>query len=467
MHGVTGRQGRLKMFHRGAFARAVAVATALATAMAPGLAQAQRAAAAPALVRDVEIETLLQDYTAPLFRAAGLGKGAVDVYLVNNNSFNAFVSGRRMFVHTGAIVTSESPNELIGVLAHETGHIIGGHNARLRDRVDKAGILAALSILAGAGAIAFGGEAGRNAGPALALGGQSAILRDFLAYKRSEEAAADNSAVTLLNATKQSSAGMLRTFERFSQNLLFSGDRVNPYMQSHPMPNERIALLEDIARKSPYFDQKDPAALQLRHDMARAKIVAYSGNGGQLQSVFRNDPQGAAARYGLAIALFLRGSNSEALPIIDRLISEQPKNPYLHEMRGEMLLRGGNPREAAASFRRAIELDRTKSGLLRVMHGHALLETGDRASLDKALIEIKAGIGRDPTSPRGFGLLARAYGMTGQPDLARAAAAEEAFYTFRFKEAARLAKLAQPKLKTGTPEWLRMQDIIDYKPPKS
>jgi predicted Zn-dependent protease len=418
------------------------------------------------LVRDAEIETLLRDYTAPLFKAAGLGRGAVDIYIVNDPNFNAFVTGSRMFVNTGALQTAETPNEIIGVLAHETGHITGGHMARLRDRVDRAGILMALSLLAGVGAIALGGEAGSAAGSALAMGGQSAILRDLLAYRRSEEIAADNSAVALLTRTGQSARGMLTTFERFNQNLLFSGSRVDPYLRSHPMPRERIALLEDMARKSKFFDVKDPPALQLRHDMARAKIAAYNNDARDLRGMFRSGPTSPAARYGLAIFYYLRGSTDEAVPIIDRLIAEQPNNPYLHEMKGEILLRGRRANEAATSFRKAISLEGNNSGLLRVELGHALLETRNPKLIGEAIREIKAGLSRDPTSPRGYGLLARAYGAIGENDLARAAAAEEAYFALRIKDAKQLAHLAQPKLKHGSPEWLRMQDIIDYKPPK-
>ncbi len=418
------------------------------------------------LIRDAEIEALLKDYTAPLFSAAGFGKGAVDVYIVNDERFNAFVTERRMFINTGTLKKAKTPNEVIGVLAHETGHILGGHALRFRDRVNQANVIGALAMLAGMGAAATGGEGGAAAGRALAMGTQSALMRDLLAYRRSEEASADNAGVTLLDKTGQSAKGMLTTFENMNRDILFTSSRIDPYIQSHPMPRDRIELLEVIARKSPNFDKKDPPALQLRHDMARAKIIAYEGNGGELANVFRDNPQGPAARYGLAIALFLRGSSDEAAPIIEALLKEQPKNAYLYEIKGEMLMLSGKAREAAAAYGKAIELDKYKSGLLRAQLGHALLETRDPALLDKAVTEIKAGLARDRSNASGHGLLARAYAARGEPDMARAAAAEEAYYKMQLKDAKRLAKLAQPKLKQGSPEWLRMQDILDYKPAK-
>ncbi len=418
------------------------------------------------LIRDAEIEALLRDYTTPIFNAAGLSKGAVDVYILNDRRFNAFVTGRRMFINTGALMIAETPNEIIGVIAHETGHITGGHLTRLRDRIDRANILGILSMLAGAGAMVAGGDAGSAAGQAIVMGGQSAIRRDLLAYQRSEEVAADNAAIDLLTKTGQSGKGMITTFERFGQALLFSGGGSNPYTRSHPMPRDRIALLEDVARKSPSFNAKDSPQLQLRHDMARAKIAAYSGRGNELRGMFKNDPTGPASRYGLAIALFLGGSIRDAIPIMDRLIKEQPNNPYLYEMRAEMLMRGGQAGAAVKDLKKAISLEKKKSGLLRVALGHAYLETRDPKLVDAAIKELKNGLSRDPTTPRGYGHLARAYGQKGDGDMARAAAAQEAYYAMRMKDAKRLAKLAQPKLKQGSPEWLRMQDIIDYKPPK-
>ena len=443
------------------------LAIAVALTFASNLpAMAQGAPRRVPLVRDAEIEALLKDYTAPIFKAAGLQAGAVDVYLVNDLRFNAFVSGRRMFVNTGAIKITETPNELIGVLAHETGHVVGGHQARLRDRVEKANILAALSMIAGAGVAVAGGEAGAAAGPAIAFGGQSALIHGMLAYQRSEEAAADNTAITLLTKTGQSGKGIVKTLARFQQELLFNSSRIDPYLQSHPMPRERLELIKTIAAKSPYYDAVDPPQLLLRHQMARAKITAYSGNSGELQAMFRDDPQGPPARYGLAIALFLAGSDRQALPMIDKLISEQPTNAYLYEMKGEMLLRGGQAKAATDAYQKAISLDRYKSGILRTELGLALLETRQPGAAEQAIGELKAGLARDPTNSRGYGYLARAYGAIGNEDLARSAAAEEAFHAGAYKEATRLAKLSQPKLKTGTPEWLRMQDIIDYKPPK-
>lgn len=420
-----------------------------------------------ALVRDAEIEGLLKDYTGPIFKAAGLGKGAVDVYLINNNSFNAFVTGRNMFIHTGALMRSQTPNEIIGVIAHETGHVIGGHLVRMRDRMEQAQIIAGVGILLGAGAMATGGELGSAAGQAILRGGQDSLMRSLLAYKRDEESSADRAALTLLEKTGQSGRGMIQTFKTMMDGQLFSSSRLDPYIQSHPLPRDRIALLQTAVEQSPNFNKKDPPALQLRHDMMRAKIAAYSGGFGALRQMFKDDPKGAPARYGVAISQFLQGKTGESLKIIDKLIAEQPKNAYLHEMKAEILLRGRKPDEALKPMQAAIRLDPYDSGLLRIQYGHVLMETGNPANITEAVRQIKRGLASDPRTISGYEYLARAHSLLGEESLALAATAEGRFLVGDYKEAKRFAIRAQQNLKKNSPQWVRLQDIILYKPKKT
>ena len=213
-------------------------------------------------------------------QAAGLSKSGINIILVNDRRFNAFVDGRRIFINTGALMTAETPNEIIGVLAHEAGHLAGGHQQRLRDQLARAQTMAIVASLLGVGAIAAGAATDSSAlaqsGMGIAVGGGEAARRSLLGYQRTEEVTADRSAVTYLEKTGQSAKGMLKTFQRFQSALSLSGTQVDPYQVSHPMPHERIANLEALATASPYFDAVDPPALQLRHDMMRAKIAAFT-----------------------------------------------------------------------------------------------------------------------------------------------------------------------------------------------
>jgi len=421
-------------------------------------AQAQRGLP---LVRDAEIEALIQDYTRPIFKVAGLNKGGVEVFLLNRTDFNAFVTGTRMFINTGAIMQAETPNEIIGVFAHETGHIIGGHLVRLRDRLEKAKILSVLGLLAGAGAAAAGSTQG---GAAIIAGSTTVGQRSLLAYQREEELAADRAGVTLLNKTGQSSQGMIKTFQRLGKNPLFSSGRLDPYAVSHPVPRQRIALLTNVAQKSKHFNKKDSANLQLRHDLARAKIAAYAGGAGLVRNIFRKNLNSTAGTYGIAISHFLSGVPRRGLPMIDKLIKKMPNYPYFHEMKGEMLLRSGKASQAAVSFQKAVNLDKRQNGLLRIQLGHALLETKSKKNLTAAIKTLKAGTSRDPYSSAGYGYLARAYGINGQQILALAASAEARYLQGNIKDAKQFARRAQPQLKKGSAQWLRLQDIIEFGP---
>lgn len=446
---------------------AILVGLALLFSISFDIAAAQKKGRSLPLIRDAEIEGLLKDYTSSIFKAAGLPRNSVDVFIINRREFNAFVTGTRMFFFAGALTIAKTPNEIIGVIAHETGHLVGHHSVRMHEQLEKAKIMSVLGALLGAGAMIAGGDGGSAAGGAILLGSHQAIRRGLLSYQRSEEMAADNTAIKLLNKSGQSSLGMIETFKGFARNELFSNNSQNAYARSHPLPRERIALLQRLVKKSKFRNKKDSRSLQLRHDMMRAKIAAYTGGARAVRSLFAKNLNGAPARYGDAITTYLTGSPKRALPKINALIKQQPKNAYLYELRGEMQLRSGRASASIKSFKQAIKLDKYKSGLLRIQLGHAYLETNNPKLLVAAIKELKAGISRDRNSANGYGHLARAYARQGKTILAIAASAEEKYMQGNLKQAKIFAHRAQPKLKRGTPQWLRLQDILDYKPVKS
>ncbi len=325
---------------------------------------------------------------------------------------------------------------------------------------------ALLGVGAGVAGAAAGSSSAAGAGGGIALGSTEMAMRTLLSYQRTEEMTADRMAVNYLNSTGQSTKGMLDTFQRFASALSLSGTQIDQYRISHPLPRERIANLEELAKKSPYFNKTDSTALQLRHDMARAKIAAYSDNMGALQRMFRSNPGGLAARYGNAITTYLNGSARSALPKFDALIKEQPNNPYFHEMRGEVLIKANDAAGAAKAFQKAVSLDPRKSALLRMNYGRALMLTGTKANMPTAIKEIKAGIASDPEFPGGYGYLAQAYGQQGDMALADLATADQNYYSGNIQQAKIFAIRAQKQMKSGTPDWLRAQDIINTKTKK-
>jgi len=420
------------------------------------------------VVRDAEIEALVRDYARPIFRAAGLANDGIDIVLVNDQSFNAFVAGRRLFINTGALMTAETPNEIIGVIAHEAGHIAGGHQQKLREQLERAKTMAIIATLLGAGAIVAGATTNNRglagAGMGVAAGGGEMVQRGILAYQRSEETTADRSAITYLNATGQSGMGMLKTFHRFQTALSLSGAQVDPYRISHPMPQDRIANLEVLVKQSPDVDKVDPPALQQRHDMMRMKIAVYMEGQAAVQRLMRKMPGTLAAQYGDAQAAYLFGNIATALAKTNALIKAQPKNAYFQELRGDILMKANKPKDAADAYGKAVSLDPARSGLLPVSWGQALMAVGTPETLKKAVAQINNGLGRDKENSTGYRYLAQAYGELGDIPGAELATAEGHFYSANYKDAKIFAMRAQQQMKRGEPRWLRAQDIINYTP---
>ena len=446
--------------------------TAAAIALTP-FSAAHAQAKGPPVLRDTETEQLLREYTRPILRVAGLEKQNIQMVIINDGSFNAFVAdGRRIFVNYGAILQSETPNQIIGVLAHETGHLAGGHLSKLREQLATAQTQMIIAMLLGAGAIAAGSTRGSgnnglaNAGAAALAGPQEMIRRSLLSYQRQQEENADRAGVKFLTATGQSPKGMYETFKRFTSESLFAARGADPYLQSHPMPAERVAALQEFASTSPYWDKKDDPALQLRHDMVRAKISAFME---RPETVYRRYPQtndSLPARYARAISTYLHGDLRSALTQIDALIQVQPNNPYFYEVRGQALLESGKPAEAIPALRKAVALS-NNSPLIEMLLGQALVGTDNKAYTDDAVRILRAAVAREPEAALGYTQLAMAYGRKGDYAEADLASAQAAYLRGDNKTARELATRAKTRFAVGTPGWVKADDIVAAKPPRN
>ncbi len=422
---------------------------------------------AAGLIRDAEIEELIADYATPIFRAANLTAQNINIHIVNDKAFNAFViDGQNMFIHVGAITKSETPNQLIGVIAHEAGHIAGGHLARLKVQIARMQSAALIMNLIGigamiGGAVSGGGNDVGEAGAAVLYGGNALIQRSILSYRRVEESSADQAAVSYLNATKQSTSGMLETFRQFADQSVASVNFIDPYVQSHPMPQDRIVQLRDLAQRSPYFGAKDAPALQFRHDMARAKLEAFT-NKNNAQYVLRKYPekdQTLPARYARAISRYFASGAQGAANDLDSLIAEQPNNPYFHELKGQFLLESGKTKASIAPLRQAVALS-PKSGLMRVMLAQALIGTDDPGVVKEAIDHLQKALVKEQQSVIGYRQLAIAYGRLNRIPEAQLASAQSFFFEGNADFAKVHAERAMMAFPTGSPNWVKANDII-------
>jgi predicted Zn-dependent protease len=339
----------------------------------------------------------------------------------------------------------------------------------MREQLANAQTAALVAMLMGAGALVAGSRSNSSnigqAAPGILMGPQDMIRRSLLSYARSQEESADRAGVKFLTDTGQSPKGMLETFQRFASESLFVSRSIDPYLQTHPMPRERIANLEELARKSPYFDKLDPPQLQARHDMMRAKLFAFTDSYETTMRRYAISNTSLPARYARAIATYRFGGIQNAQAQIDALIAVEPNNPYFHELKGQALLEAGRPREAIAPLRRAVQLS-SGAALIRILLGQALVESNDPAYSEEALRELRIALQKEPNASVGYRELAIAFARKGDQANADLSSAQSAFNDGDFRTARQLATRAQKGFPAGSPGWIKSDDIVNFKPPK-
>ena len=434
--------------------------------IAPSLSISSARAQGSGLIRDAEIEGLMRLYSQPIFKAAGLNPRAVKVYLINQPSINAFVAGgQRIFIHTGLLQQAKNPGEVIGVIAHETGHIAGGHLARLGNEMDKASNYAIISMLVGMAVIAGGAVAGSNdaarVGQAAIFGGQNAAKRNVLSYIRAQEAAADQAAIRYLTKSKQSGKGMLSLFNTLASKSLGSLRYTDPYVQTHPMPFQRINNLKRLVKKSPYYNKKTPAGLMLRHRLMQAKLDGFVSSPRVVYRKYPKSDRSLYARYARAIVTFRSGDIRNAIPMIDGLIKTIPQNPYFWELKGQALIENGQPARAIKPLKVAVK-QTAGNGLISMLLAKAYLGAGGKANAKKAMrILIKAKRYENQSADLHL-LLARAYAVSGIIAKAELETAEAAIRSGDKQLAQSKARKAMKRMKRGSPGWQRAKDIVNF-----
>lgn len=419
-----------------------------------GPAEAQRRMS---LIRDAEIEHTIRRFLEPILQVAGVSPGAVDIILVNDPTLNAFVSGgQNIFIHTGLLMEVETPGELIGVLAHETGHIAGGHLARGQDALENAQRTALLTTLLGIAAAVASGEGG--AGAAVMMGGQSMAQRDFLGFTRGMESAADQAAMSYLDRVGYSSEGLLTFLEQLADQELVPESRQVEYVRTHPLTQDRVATVRHHVQNSPLTGEPYPAGYVESLARIQAKLYGFL----MPQVAMRRYPEtdtSFAGHYGRTIAQYRRGDFDAALAGIDALIGAEPQNPYFHELKGQILLETGRLEQAREPYERAVEL-LPREPLLLVALAQTKLEGNDETLLRSAIANLEEAVRQpDGDTPLAWRLLATGYGKVGELGMAAVALAEEALARGDREGALAQADRAQQILPAGSPGALRAQDI--------
>lgn len=407
-------------------------------------------------IRDTEIENTVRAYSTPIFLAAGLNPQAVDVYLIDDPRLNAFVAGgQNMFLHTGLLLRAETPLQVMGVIAHETGHITGGHIVSRSEEVKKTTAALIASYVLGIGTAIATGRG--DAGVAVIQGGQGAAVASLLAYTRGQEAAADQAAIKLLEVSGYSPRGLLEFFEILGGQEALLSSRQDPYLRTHPLTQDRITSLRAAVAQSRFADTPAPDNLVAMHERMRAKLLGYLTPEKALRKYSDNDGS-LPARYARAIAYLERGEMAAAEAEVDSLIEEFPEDPYFHELKGDILFHGGRVAEARPSYLKAVEL-LPDAPLIRRALAHVQMEMNQPEMDKQALEHLTFVTQREPRNVTGWRLLAGVQGRLGDKGMSTLAQAEAALAMNKPKEAKGFAQRALKLLPEYSPGWLRAQDI--------
>ena len=434
----------------GSLLRGLALAAAGFVALCAG---ARAPNAAEVLLRDAETENNIKKMAAPIWRAAGLEPSDVGIYLVQDNQLNSFVAGgQAIFINSGLVLRAENPNQLIGVVAHETGHIAGGHVLRAKEAMRNASIESIIAMVAAAGVSVLG----RSGAPLLGAAGVGE--RSFLQFSIAQEATADHAALNFLDRSCQSARGLLKFFEILQSNELLAGERQESWVRTHPLTQQRVQYIRDHVQQARCSNTPDsPASVELLRRI-KAKLHAFLDDPSKTLSTYPTSDRSPIARYARAIAYYRMPKLDLALPEIDGLIRDFPNDPYYRELKGQMLFENGRVRDAMRPYEEAVKLA-PSAALLRMSLSQVYIESGDPALNKRAIAYLNDASRAEGRESQIWRFLAVAYGRDNQIGMAALSLAEEALANGKKKDATQQALRAKQMLTKNSPSYFRADDI--------
>jgi len=413
-------------------------------------------ASAQGLIRDAEIESILREYSDPIFEAAGLTPSDVDIYVINDPTMNAFVAGgAKVHIHTGLIIAADTPEQLKGVIAHETCHIACGHQITRSEAFSAGSNMSLISMGLGVLAIAAGAP---DAGMALIASGPQFGMLTIFKHTRTEEAAADQQGVKYMAATGQSAQGLVEFFDKFRYQELMSEGRQDPYFRSHPLSSDRVAALRK--RVEEVEGQTHPQSERAIEQFAvmKAKLIGFLQSPARVASKYPKSDQSIPARYARAIAAYRAVDIKAAMSETEGLIELEPDNPYFQELKGQILFENGKIEDSVPPHRKSVELAPDQP-LLKVNLARSLTELGTPDALTEAEGLLIDAIAQDRDNAFAWNQIARVYGKQGRIGDADLATAEEAYLIGDMRRANNFATRAARKLDLSTPNGRRASDI--------
>lgn len=418
------------------------------------------AAKAQTIIRDTEIENIIREWSAPVIKAADMEPEQINFILVQNPAINAFVAGGpNIFLFTGLIEKADTPDEVIGVIAHELGHIRGGHLVRTRGAASNASYESLLGTLLGIGAAVLTGEG--DLGAAIIAGSQGSAINRYLAFSRVQESSADQAALQYLERAEMNPQGLVNFMRKLENEELLPASQQSEYVRTHPLTANRIDALQQGVRDSSFSSARNPEHWQEQHDRVVAKLRGFIQPEQVLWDYNLKDTS-VAASYARAIAAYRMNKVEESLSQMNALIEREPDNPYFWELKGQILMDFGRIEDSIKAYEKSLSIQ-SNAPLIRIAYAHSLIESGTTETrLEEAIKQLHRAAQKENRSTRLQRLLATAYGKMGQTSLAQLHLAEEALLRNDIKYAKERAEIALRGLSEGSQGWIRAQDILHF-----
>ena len=414
------------------------------------------------MIRDAEIENTIRGYATPLLEAAGLEPTSIRIHIVNDNTLNAFVAaGQQIFINTGLLMKSQNAGQIIGVLAHEIGHISGGHLIKAATAQKDVSAAVMLGYLLGGAAIIAGRP---DAGAAAIQLGSQIGVKQYLSFSRTQESAADRAGLGFLDRTGQSAQGLLEFMEVLEDQELLSARNQDPYVRTHPLTRDRIDSLRHHLEQSRLADKPIPESSRVSHARMKAKLIGFTQGLARTLQAYPEGNNSLDALYARSIAYYRQPNLKKAIGLIDTLIAKFPNDAYYHELKGQIYFENGKLELALPSYQKSVDL-LPNSAILKAQLAHAQIEMSgvdvkNRGLLMQAVENLLYSVDRDAERPSVWRQLGIAYGRLGKMGKSSRALAEEAILQGRFRDAIGIAERAKKLLKRGSPDWLRAEDIV-------
>lgn len=419
-------------------------------------------AQAGSLIRDAEVEHTLRMMASPIFKSAGIPPESVKIFILNDDSINAFVAGGlNMFVHTGLILNAETPDMLLGVMAHETGHMAGAHLSQLSAASEHASIGALISTIIGAAATI--GGAG-EAGGAIITAGQNTALRSLLSHYRGNEQQADQAGISYMEANGYSPRGMLRMFEVLRRSEQQHVGAPDPYLRTHPLTSDRIATMRSAVDDSPTADADTPETIKRWHARSVAKLYAFLEQPEKVLQRYQSpiatasNGEKEAVHLARAVAFFRKLDMVQALKEAEALIALSPDG-FAYDLKGQLLFETGRVDEAIVAYEKANQLAGSNALLLTDLAKCYLAKETD-VLLPKAKAALEKAALLDDANATTFRLLAIVQGKQGHMGESYLAQAREAALQNNPQQTVVYAKRAKAALPASSPARLQAEDLL-------